>query len=512
VLPFSAGSEVGFSATVGDVNNDGIDDLLVGAPAGSSFRSSSTVDGAMSGVDHQTGLVLVYLGAPLSLRLEPDPAAFSSGAVPPGGATFSVQVLYTALDGSEHQERLEYDASAGESVADVLNGLLAEFARLGDTTGHRIAGAAADSTGTALVIEHNSGFRPSVLPSENARIEPTSVLQFDRVLAPNDFVEIPALGGLLLRDSSAGQVRGSHRDSRFGHAIAVGDFNHDGCADVAVGAPYDFRWTYDSSWGWPVSSGPRVGQVYVYQSPTDGCSSFAPTPPVLWTADVAGAKTGRALAAGNVLGVPEDAQDLIIGSPALGAEDHVTGPGAVHIIESQIDVAGTAGSQSVPPTVRTATDVVTPADSPFRSCGESPDEKFGHALAVGGDQTGDTLMIGSPGSDFACGASDRGTAFAYRQYAIQEEFLHSSRSGKTGDAFGSSILYIPLGSRVARYATTRDRGSAGWLVASANGWGGTSPSRPTSGSEDGGFAVAIREFPSGWAVQEVISQEIWYER
>jgi hypothetical protein len=99
----------------------------------------------------------------------------------------------------------------------------------------------------------------------------------------------------------------SEAGDEWGHVLAAGDFDHDGYADLAIGAPYE-----------TLGSGPRTGQVTILRGFSGGVT---PTGGQLWHQDSVGVpdsneqgdEFARELAAGDFDG--NGHTDLVIGAP-----------------------------------------------------------------------------------------------------------------------------------------------------------------------------------------------------
>ena len=172
----------------------------------------------------------------------------------------------------------------------------------------------------------------------------------------------------------------------FGWALATGDFNGDGFADLAVGAP-----------GETIGAASRAGIVHILYGSANGLAAqgnqvfHQDRPGVQETAE-GGDTFGWALATGDFNG--DGFADLAIGAPgeAFGAAG---GVGVVHILYGSANGLTTQGSQ------------IFHQDRPgVQETAESPDV-FGFALTTG-DFNGDSfadLAVGAPGETI--GATSR---------------------------------------------------------------------------------------------------------
>jgi len=181
---------------------------------------------------------------------------------------------------------------------------------------------------------------------------------------------------------------GSQDSERFGAALAIGDFDANGCDDLAVGVPDEVT--------------PIGGAVNVLYGSSTGLSAAGDQ---FWHQDVPGIaglsaghdKFGSALAAGDLDG--DGADDLAIGVPG----ESINGAGAVHTLyggpaglstsRSQQWSQGTPGVPGVP----------------------EPDDHFGATLAIadfGRTRPGD-LVVGIPYEDIGGLANAGGSLVLY---------------------------------------------------------------------------------------------------
>ncbi len=154
---------------------------------------------------------------------------------------------------------------------------------------------------------------------------------------------------------------------RFGASVAgAGDFNGDGYADLAVGAPNQS------------GTSPNAGAVYVYPGNASANGSIGGVPMMKFEPTVTGASFGTGLDGGGDLN-GDGLSDLLVGAPHYG----ITDEGAVYAL------FGTRGATPM----FSSTPLVT---------GGRALAGLGHAVALVGDLDGDGLTdaaLGVPGWD-----------------------------------------------------------------------------------------------------------------
>lgn len=181
----------------------------------------------------------------------------------------------------------------------------------------------------------------------------------------------------VLGASEGGPVSAGKAGDGFGTAIASGDFDRDGFADLAIGVPWD-----------RVGSTLYAGAVNVLYGTASGLHEAGDQ---LWTQAALGGVAeqgdlfGRSLTVGDLDG--DGFSDLAIGAPGetLGAGQ---APGSVHV------VYGGAGGLAA-----TGATTITRAMTGFPYLADTP-HGFGYALAAGdldGDGRAD-LAVGAPAS------------------------------------------------------------------------------------------------------------------
>ena len=167
----------------------------------------------------------------------------------------------------------------------------------------------------------------------------------------------------------ATKIASGGSNGEFGAALAVGDLDGDGHADVAVGAP-------------GVSNDKGRAYIYAGNTPSSWSAMVTYKTYVEPTLPEAGDRTGAALAIGNLIGLPVTTRELAVGMPGRGG----TGSVSIYSVSTLFAVA----------LARVLSDGLP----------ESGDE-HGAALAIGhviSDETSyEELVIGIPGEDWQSG-------------------------------------------------------------------------------------------------------------
>lgn len=242
-------------------------------------------------------------------------------------------------------------------------------------------------------------------------------------------------GNQLWHQNSPNVTGAAQSGDRFGRALAAGDFDGDGRADLAVGLP-----------GQAVGDSPGAGAVQVLYAGSEGLEAAGnqiwhqDSPSVIGTPQTDGL-FGSALAAADF---DRDGRDnLAIGAPGAGVNS-VAGTGAVNVLDGMEGGLTAAGSQ------RWHQDVVG-----VQGTAEDGD-RFGTALAAGnfdGDGYPD-LAIGVPREDVQS-IEDAGSVNVLYSgsgglAATADQSWHQDVEGvqgtaEDGDRFGSALSTADFG-------------------------------------------------------------------
>lgn len=362
---YTANGLFGKALAVGDFDADGIDDLAVGAP----------------GANGNAGAVFTFLG---NQSEKPTPHRMLT-------QSFSG---HTDESGDRYGEVLAAGPITGQSRTDSCN------TGFNGNKYHALVVGAPGDRNSLLFGSIRSGaayIYQEFVPSCSSAV----------------LASVTRLGHALNHAASTGDD--------FGAAIAVGDLNSDGEADVAIGAPFH---------------GSDAGEVYTYRGVLPPESS-----PLFWSAmaiaeaELTGSGTmkfGSALAIGNVLNT-HSGNELVVGAAG--------GTGRVFVMNGGL----------APVNVKTIDDAAPETG-----------DRFGAALAIGNVDRTDSnadLVIGIPGEDSSAGAVAilRGGPLTTRT-TLRQTDLSVLYDNDAGDQFGSVLAIGHLDGRGA-IASTAHTGS-----------------------------------------------------
>lgn len=369
----------------GDVNGDGYDDLLVGAPAFS------------YGGGGANGMAFVYLGSAAGLSLTPLWAIAGRDAVP---GEFWPKFGFTAGCAGDVN---------GDGYADILFGAEAAYAPVAYLYYGGPAGPDTVADWTLVPDSYTNDLASQLFTAGDINSD-----GYADVLIADPWWPIPATnngcimiyrGGKLGLDSQDRQiVQGQGGGGLFGtSARPAGDIDGDGFGDVVVSCP---QWTNGQT---------QEGKIYVFRGQIDG-----PSNTVWWRREQnqSNAAFGSSIAIGDWNGDTFD--DVASGAPAWDAA--VLSEGRVVVYNGSVNGPSLATSWSM--------------------TGAQPFAMFGNSVANAGDVNGDgyeDLIVGSPG--FMVREESLGRAYLFLGGANGLETLPAwTRDGSLpGEQFGWTV-------------------------------------------------------------------------
>jgi phosphodiesterase/alkaline phosphatase D-like protein len=357
------GDLFGAALAAGDFNNDGFDDLAVGAP------------GEAPGSDPKSGAVFIFSGSANGLTTGRFITQRNAGGANEAGDQFGFSLAAGDFN-KDGKDDLAVGAPGEAPFSDPQSGAVFIFpgSDSGLTSGgvitQRDAGGmneAGDQFGFALAAGdfNGGGFDDLAIgaPGEAPGSDPKSGAVFVFLGSGSGLSS-----GSVITQRDAGGA--NEAMDQFGFALAAGDVNGGGFDDLAIGAP-----------GEAPGSDPKSGAVFVFLGSGSGLGSGS----VVTQRDAGGANEasdqfGFALAAGDLNG--DDKDDLAVGAPgeAPGSDPK---SGAVFVFSGSSSGIGMGRV----------------LDQEDIGGANENDDRFGRALVIGdyNKDGADDVAIGAPG-------------------------------------------------------------------------------------------------------------------
>ena len=418
-----AGSAV---SAAGDVNGDGYDDLLIGAfyadDGGSESGAAYLVHGPVTGTDSLSNAEATFIG---------EESGDTAGHSVAGGGDLDGDGLDDLVIGA-----IGWDVYG---VAYVVSGNASGTVDLSGATATLRGGANGDWAGASVaIIDDANGDGLHDLLVGAYGVDTSASLVGAAYLFHG-----PVSGDITLTLGYDAELQGYSPSGGAGSAVAGGDIDGDGVAEVLVGAP----------WMSTDASTLYQGEAYLLNGPVSGSSSLSSADALL-TGEAADDNAGHSLAIGPDLD-GDGYGDLLVG--AYGESTTANGAGAVYVIHGPVsgsmdlgsadakllgegtwdhagaaldacDVDGDAVADAVVGAFNDSTEatyagaayiVLGPlsgaidlAEAEAKHTGTGANAYAGYAVACAGDTDGDALedlLIGSYGDDTA--ASGAGAAY-----------------------------------------------------------------------------------------------------
>jgi large repetitive protein len=267
------GSRLGRAVGAGDVDGDGIADIIVGAPIARS----------------ESGAVYVFKGGPHISNASPQTINLADPAVSASLTIYGGQGVTTAV----FEQIRSLELQAGPFFADEIN--LPNAGR-GDRIGRTMAVGDVNGNGFGDLIISAYG------ADVNDRIDAGRTYVF---FGKSDLLNGSVIDLAVTPNAPNVIINGIDTNDQSGFNVAAGKINADGYADIIISA-------YTSSG--ENNAHTQAGEVYVVYGRSDisGTINLATQADVTISGAAANHRLGRSIAAADVMGTPHD--DLLLGA------------------------------------------------------------------------------------------------------------------------------------------------------------------------------------------------------
>ncbi|MBT3221625.1 MAG: hypothetical protein HN348_21295 [Proteobacteria bacterium] len=400
---------------VGDVNGDGLNDLLVGAPmestggsnAGAAYLVLSSASGVMdlststakligeepgdwagfsvagAGDVNGDGVPDLAVGAPYT----DDDAGTAYLVLGPSGGTIDLQLAAAQMHGSKWQTAGWSLSGVGDANGDGKDDLLVgapdwdagAYLVLGPMSGDsHLSDAEAVVTG-----EFTTGTSVSGGDTDGDGIADLLIGAPERGLGQKGsaFLLLGPVSGTVKLNSADAQLKGEEDLDHAGSAVSMaGDVNGDGKADLLIGAPDE------------ASNDNVAGAAYLVLSPLSGTTSLSAAEAKLFGTEAYDHAGSAVAAAGDING--DGLADLLIG--AADEDSNGVSAGSAYLVLGPVS------------------GVLDLANASAQLVGETASDRAGISLAGPGDTNGDgadDVLIGASSQD--AGGVDGGACYLF---------------------------------------------------------------------------------------------------
>ncbi len=377
-----AGSAI---AGVGDVDGDGFDDLMVGAPyrdagGNSDAGAAYLLSGPLSGSSSLSAATAILTGTSRSDKA--GIAVAGAGDVDGDGyADLLVSAWHSDLGGAD------------SGAVYLLRGPVSGTRALSSAEAILVGEVSYDYAGVGLSggVDLTGDGRPDIVLGAYGQGESSDQ---NRGRA---YVVSGEVSGTLDLAKATAWIDGSESYDRVSQVVALGDVDGDGSADLAVGA-----------WSWPDND--NQGAAFVFSGPLAGALTLDDAAARLEGEEGEG-QAGTSLAgAGDVNG--DGYEDLLVGAPLLDTD--ASEAGVAWLVFGPMETGSLAGAD-------------------LRFVGTEARADFGYSVAGGGDFDGDgrpDVLIGAPSADG--NGTDSGGAWLY----------YTPAAGTLGPA-DADLVFVP---------------------------------------------------------------------